>query len=146
LLVIEVMRNGTREAFLPLALLASASGARTMAGVAAISPRIPMRMLAGAELIADKLPSAPNRVDPALLLGRIAAGALVGAAVGRRTGMNRGESAVLGGLIAFASTHATYRLRLALARHLPAVAAALIEDAIVLGAAAAGAAVLRARR
>jgi len=140
------MRDGTHEGLLPLALLASASGARTMAGLAAISPRIPVRALAGAELIGDKVPSAPNRTDPAGLLGRVAAGALVGAVVGSRTGMNRGESAIIGGLIAFASTHATFRLRRALSNRLPAVAAALVEDAVVLGAAAAGAALLRSER
>jgi hypothetical protein len=60
--------------------------------------------------------------------------------------MNRGESAIIGGLIAFASTHATFRLRRALSNRLPAVAAALVEDAVVLGAAAAGAALLRSER
>lgn len=140
------MRDGTREALLPLALLASASGARTMSGVAAISPRVPVKALAGAELIADKLPSAPNRTDPALLLGRVAAGALVGAVVGSRTGMNRGHSAIIGGLIAFASTHATYRLRRALMKRLPPIAAAVAEDALVLTAAAVGAALLPSKR
>ncbi len=140
------MHDGHRESLIPLALLAAASGARTMAGVAAISPRASTKLLAAAELIADKVPSAPNRVAPALTLGRITAGALVGAAVAGRTGGNRGESAVIGGLIAFASTHATYRLRRALSDRLPAVAAALIEDAIVISAAAAGAALLRSER
>lgn len=140
------MRDGTHGALLPLALLASASGARTMSGLAAVSPRVPVKVLAGAELIADKLPSAPNRTDPAGLLGRIAAGALVGAAVGGRTGMSRGQSAVIGGLIAFASTHATFRLRRALMKRLPPIAAAVAEDAIVLTAAAAGAALLPSKR
>jgi uncharacterized membrane protein len=140
------MHAKTREAFLPLTLLAAASGARTMAGVAAISPRTSPRLLAAAELIADKVPSVPDRVDPALILGRIAAGALVGVAVAGRTERNRGELALIGGLIAFASTHATYRLRRALSDRLPSIAAALVEDAIVVGAAAAGAALLRAER
>jgi uncharacterized membrane protein len=117
-----------------------------MAGVAAISPRTPPRLLAAVELIVDKVPSVPNRVDPALILGRIAAGALVGVVVGGRTGRNRGELALIGGLIAFASTHATYRMRRALSDRLPSMAAALIEDAIVVGAAAVGAALLRAER
>ena len=140
------MRDQTREALLPLSLLAAASGARAMAGVAAISPRIPVKALAAAELVGDKLPIAPNRIAPALLLGRVATGMLVGAAVGGRTGMHRGESALIGGLIAFASTHATYRMRRALSRRLPPLAAAFVEDAIVLGTAAAGAALLRSER
>jgi uncharacterized membrane protein len=140
------MHDKTREALLPLTLLAAASGARTMAGVAAIWPRTPSRLLAAAELIGDKLPGVPNRVDRALILGRIAAGALVGVAVAGRTGRNRGELALIGGLIAFASTHATYRMRRALSDRFPSMAAALVEDAIVVGAAAVGAAMLRSER
>jgi uncharacterized membrane protein len=142
----EGMHDKKRDALLPLTLLAAASGGRTMAGVAAISARTPPRLLAAAELIADKVPSVPNRVDPALIVGRIAAGALVGVAVAGRTGRNRSELALIGGLIAFASTHATYKLRRALSGRLPSVAAALVEDALVVGAAAVGAALLRADR
>lgn len=140
------MRNESHDALVPLALLAAASGARTMAGVAAISPRLPAKLLAAGELIVDKVPSAPNRTDPALLLGRVVAGAVVGVAVGGRAGRNRVQSAVIGGLIAFASAHATFRLRRALGRRLPPVAAALVEDAMVVGAVAAGAALLRSER
>jgi uncharacterized membrane protein len=140
------MHEKTRDALVPLTLLAAASGARTMAGVAAVWPRTPPRLLAAAELVADKVPGVPNRVDRALILGRIAAGALVGVAVAGRSGRNRGEFALIGGLIAFASTHATYRMRRALGVRLPSIAAALVEDAIVVGAAAAGAALLRAER
>ena len=130
---------------MPLALLAAASGARTWAGVAAISRRTPTKLFAAGEFIYDKVPTVPSRIAPPLLLGRIAAGALVGATVGRRTGRNRAGSAILGGLVAFASAHATYRMRRALGRRLPAMAAALVEDAIVAGAAVAGAELLRQR-
>jgi uncharacterized membrane protein len=130
---------------MPLALLAAASGARTWAGVAAISRRTPTKLFAAGEFIYDKVPTVPSRVAPPLLVGRIAAGALVGATVGRRTGRNRAGSAILGGLVAFASAHATYRMRRALGRRLPAMAAALVEDAIVVGAAVAGAELLRQR-
>jgi uncharacterized membrane protein len=129
----------------PLALLAAASGARTWAGVAGISRRTPTKLFAAGEFIYDKVPTVPSRVAPPLLVGRIAAGALVGATVGRRTGRNRAGSAILGGLVAFASAHATYRMRRALGRRLPAMAAALVEDAIVAGAAVAGAELLRQR-
>jgi uncharacterized membrane protein len=130
---------------MPLALLAAASGARTWAGVAGISRRTPTKLFAAGEFIYDKVPTVPSRVAPPLLVGRIAAGALVGATVGRRTGRNRAGSAILGGLVAFASAHATYRMRRALGRRLPAMAAALVEDAIVAGAAVAGAELLRQR-
>jgi uncharacterized membrane protein len=130
---------------MPLALLAAASGARTWAGVAAISRRTPTKLFAAGEFIYDKVPTVPSRVAPPLLVGRIAAGALVGATVGSRAGRNRAGSAILGGLVAFASAHATYRMRRALGRRLPPMAAALLEDAIVVGAAVAGAELLRQR-
>lgn len=130
---------------MPLALLAAASGARTSAGIAAISRRTPARLFAAGEFIYDKVPTVPSRVAPRLLVGRIAAGAVVGATVGRRAGRNRVGSAILGGLVAFASAHATYRMRRALGRRLPPIAAALVEDAIVVGAAWAGTELLRRR-
>jgi uncharacterized membrane protein len=140
------MREAARESLIPLTLLAAASGARTSAGIAAISRRTPVRLLAAGEFIYDKVPTVPNRIAPPLLLGRIVAGALVGAGVGGRTGRSRVGSAILGGLIAFASAHATYRMRRALGKRLPPIAAALVEDAIVVGAAVAGAELLRPHR
>jgi len=134
-----------RETVVPLTLLAAASGARTWAGVAAIEPRSVVPLFAAGELILDKIPNIPDRTDGAALLGRIAAGAVIGAIVGGRTGTNRVDSAIIGGLVAFASAYATHRMRRALIERLPAVAAALAEDAIVVGAAAAGAALLRRR-
>jgi uncharacterized membrane protein len=130
---------------MPLALLAAASGARTSAGIAAISRRTPARLFAAGEFIYDKVPTVPDRVAPPLLVGRVAAGALVGATVGSRAGRNRAGSAILGGLVAFASAHATYRMRRALGKRLAPMAAALVEDAIVVGAAWAGAELLRRR-
>lgn len=140
------MHNETRETLIPLTLLAAASGARTMSGVAAIAPGSAARLVALGELIADKVSSIPDRVDRAPLLGRVAAGAVVGAMIGGRTGRSRGESVIIGGLVAFASAHATYRMRRALSERLPAVVAALVEDAIVIGAAVTGAAMLRSIR
>jgi uncharacterized membrane protein len=140
------MRDETRPGLIPLALLAAASGARSVTGVAAISTHAPLKLLAAGELIADKAPGIPNRVDPGPLLGRVVAGALVGIAVSRYRGGNRSELAVIGGLVALLSAHATFRMRRALSAHLPPVSAALVEDAIVVGAAVAGAALLRSER
>jgi len=137
------MHEETRGSLTPLALLAAASGARTWAGVAALSRRTPARLFAAGELVYDKVPTVPSRITPPLLLGRIAAGALVGAGVGSRARRNRAGSAILGGLVAFASAHVTYRMRRALGRRLPPMAAALVEDAIVVGTAWAGAELLR---
>jgi uncharacterized membrane protein len=135
------MRNEAHDGVMPLALLAAASGARTWAGLAAIAK--PTRAFAAVELIYDKVPTVPSRVAPASLAGRVAAGAIVGAMVGGRVGRSRTGSALFGGLIAFASAHATYRLRRSLGKRLPPVAAALVEDAIVVGAALTGATLLR---
>jgi len=136
------MPEKPRRALLPLALLASASGARTFSGVAAVSGRRPPRLFAAGELIYDKVPSVPSRVAPRLIVGRVAAGALIGTIVANRTGRSRTGSAILGGLIAFAGAHLTYRMRRALSERIPAFAAALVEDALVVGAATAGAALL----
>lgn len=132
-----------RTPLVPLVLLAAASGARTSSGIAAAVGTTPTRLWALGELAFDKLPNVPDRIDSRLIAGRVAAGAIVGAMVGNRTGHSRAGSAVLGGLIAFASAHASYRMRRALGERLPAFAAALAEDAIVLSTAAAGAAMLR---
>jgi uncharacterized membrane protein len=104
-----------------------------------------MRLAAAGELIYDKVPSVPKRVAPSSLIGRVAAGAVLGALVAARTGQNRAGPAIAGGLIAFASAHLTYRMRRALCERMPAMAAAFVEDGIVLGAAATGAALLRGR-
>ena len=129
---------------LPLTLLASATGARTWIGIAAVSRRPATKAAAVSELIYDKVPRVPQRVAPVSLLGRVAAGAIVGLIVGARTGRSRVGSALAGGVIAFAGAHATYRMRRALGTRMPATAAALLEDGIVIGAAAIGAARLRA--
>jgi uncharacterized membrane protein len=148
LLVRGIMIDHKRPGLIPLALLAAASGARSMTGVAALSTHAPLKLLAAGELIADKAPGIPNRVDPAPLFARVVAGALLGIAVSRRRAArgNQIDLAVIGGLVAFLSAHATFRMRRALSAHLPAVSAALVEDAIVVGTAVTGAALLRSER
>jgi uncharacterized membrane protein len=139
------MRDRRQRALIPLALLASATGARTWTGLAALSSRAPTKLAAVGELIYDKVPSVPRRVDAGSLIGRVAAGAVLGAIVAGRTGHNRAGSAIVGGVIAFASAQVTYRMRRALSGRMPAMAAAFVEDGIVLCTAATGAALLRAR-
>jgi len=139
------MRYQTREALIPVVLLAAASGARTSSGVAALFPRRATRLWALGELIFDKVPTIPDRIDPGPLAGRIVAGASLGAIVAGRTGTNRGEAAIVGAVIALASAHASYRIRRMLSRMLPPTAAALVEDAIILASATAGARMLPRR-
>jgi uncharacterized membrane protein len=146
LLSVGSMDDSKHKHLIPLALLATTSGARTWAGIAAMSTRAPAKLAAGVELVYDKFPNVPRRIDRSLVAGRVAAGALVGASVGRRTGRSRAGSAVLGGLLAFAGAHVTYRMRRALGKRLSPVAAALVEDAFVVGAAMLGAALLDSDR
>jgi len=136
------MHNET-DVLLPLALLAAASGARTFSGVAALEPRTVVPVLALGELVVDKLPNTPNRNEGLSLLGRVVAGAVIGAVVARRKKADPVALAVFGGLTSFVSAHATYRYRRALSVYLPAFGAAIVEDATVLAAATAGARLLQ---
>ena len=88
------MHNESRASALPLALLAAASGARAWAGVAALEPRSIVPVFAAGELVLDKIPSMPPRIDGLSILGRIAAFAVIGTILGRRT---RGDPIMLAG-------------------------------------------------
>ncbi|SNR39083.1 MULTISPECIES: DUF4126 family protein [Hymenobacter] len=70
-----------------------------------------LKLLAAGEMTADKLPQMPDRITPTALLGRAAAGALVGATLYK---INRGKQlngALLGGLSAIAGSYISYFLR-----------------------------------
>ena len=159
-----------------VALIAAASGARSMTGIATVArvraaqadaavrkspePRIVPRLerrfdrtianvtttLAVFELMADKAPGMPDRTDAGPLFGRVAAGAIVGASVAQMTGRDRKTAAIGGAVAAFAGAHIAYHLRKSLMRHMPAFAAALVEDAAVIALARAGAMFLSDRR
>jgi uncharacterized membrane protein len=146
----------------PTILLAAATGARSMTGVAVAArslagaassepPVQPARFLADSrvaaaattlaamELAADKLPGIPNRTDPGPLVGRVVAGGLIGAAVAAVRGRDRAFGALVGAAAAFAGAHLSFQLRRELAELLPPALAALVEDAAVGAVAAAGA-------
>ena len=152
----------TTEPVTATLLLASAAGARSMAGVAAMtrafaideglsdvaalphalaSPRAQgvTALLAAGELIGDKLPNIPNRTDLLPLLGRVGAGALIGAAVSDATGRDRLTGALVGGATALLAAELSYLARRELSRVLPAFVAAAVEDAAVMWLAAEGA-------
>ncbi|HEY9230324.1 MAG TPA: DUF4126 family protein [Gemmatimonadaceae bacterium] len=146
------MRQNGRSIVAPLALLATATGARTWTGVAAMAParsaklaRV-TRALALLEIAADKVPSLPNRTNSVGIIGRVLAGAFIGAAVSRGTRQDRVMAALAGGLVAFASAQLSFRARRALTHHLPATSAALIEDAATLSVAKYGASLLGSDR
>jgi uncharacterized membrane protein len=88
------------------------------------------------ELVADKLPFTPSRTKAGPFAGRVASGALCGAALGTPSG-RAALGALLGAAGAVAGTLGGFRARARLARtfgrDLPA---ALVEDAVALAVAA----------
>ena len=125
--------------------MAAATGARTMVGVTAAS-RLRSAQLANVaaafallELLGDKIPGIPNRTDVGPMLGRVAAGAFIGASVARATGRDRIAGALVGSLFAFAGAQLSFRLRRSLSHVLPSIVAAAIEDVAVVATARRGA-------
>jgi uncharacterized membrane protein len=94
-------------------------------------------LLAVGELIADKLPFTPDRTNPPSLVFRAISGAVCGYAIcGRgRSRQQKWMSAVVGASAALASSWAglEYRRRV----KLPPLLAAVVEDAVAVGAGAA---------
>ena len=123
--------------------LGLATGARSSAGLGALALRAPLGLPVGpparfvpyavaGELVADKLPSTPSRLQPPVLGSRAVAGGLCGLVVARRAGAPRAVPVVAGALAAVGASVAGVRWRTA---H-PGVQAALAEDAVALGLAA----------
>jgi uncharacterized membrane protein len=108
----------------PFAFLASPRAARILT------------VLAVGEALADKLPFSPDRISPPGLIGRMASGALVGAALfaaaERRTTLGAG----LGLLAAAAASYPSYYLRVKTQEKLgaPNWAVGLVEDVLAEGA------------
>jgi len=91
----------------------------------------------GGELIVDKLPVVPHRINPGPLSGRIAVGAVSGAAIGSeyRSPSAPVLGAALGAAGAIAGSFAGYRARTHVTRtyNLPDAPVALVEDALAIG-------------
>lgn len=94
-----------------------------------------LKLAAGAELVGDKLPSIPARIEPMPLIGRAASGAFVGAALNQSEGEDWLVGGFVGGVSAVASTYTMYLLRRVLTQRvgLPDPAVALVEDSIAAG-------------
>lgn len=94
--------------------------------------------LAVGEMVADKTPGMPARTDPPALGGRIAMGALSGAAVAGWRGGTTVGAALVGAAAAAASTHLAYVLRRDAGRAsgVPDPLLGLAEDALVVAAGA----------
>lgn len=117
-------RRGTfaRDAGRPLSILRG----RAVLPVAAFA--------AAGELVADKLPMTPSRIDPGPLSGRIVLGALAGAAICREARRSAIAGALLGGAGAAGGSFGGYHARKALGRatRLPDPLWAVAEDALAV--------------
>jgi uncharacterized membrane protein len=92
----------------------------------------------GGELIVDKLPTTPSRLDPPGLAGRLISASLA-AAVLARSGHRRPVPAVaIACAAALAAAKIGHDARCALARRVPDPAVAVVEDAVAIGLAALG--------
>ncbi|TWU29843.1 DUF4126 domain-containing protein [Bythopirellula polymerisocia] len=138
-------------------LLGVVSGMRTLSGPTAVSwfaylgwlevggtwfeflakaaTRWILSVLAIGELIADQLPSAPNRTDPPLLVARLISGGFTGGVVGASKGL-LWQGIVAGVIGAITGTFGGLRLRFRLAKYFGKdTPAACLEDLLVYGGA-----------
>ena len=94
-----------------------------------------LAVLAGGELIGDKVPGVPNRIDPMPLTMRVGSGALSAAALTEADGNSAPIGAVVGALGAVAGAYAFFYLRrwLTHEKGLPDPLVALAEDALAIG-------------
>jgi uncharacterized membrane protein len=88
--------------------------------------------LAAAELLGDKMRSAPDRIITPGILAQIATGAIAGMAVAPPRGQRMG--AVLGATAAVGAAYVSFGLRQRALRKSGQTATGLIEDAIAVGA------------
>jgi uncharacterized membrane protein len=153
-----MVASPTRAVLLRAGLLGWATGGRSLIGGAALAVTNPaagtaagswldrrattrVAVLASAsEFVGDKLPMTPSRLQPQGLIPRLVLGGLGGAVLTHREGHSTAVAAAaagLGAVGAFVGAHAgaTWR-RVGAARLGRDLPAALVEDAVVLAAAA----------
>jgi uncharacterized membrane protein len=143
-----------RDAIGGSVLLGAASGLRGQMGVAVIAvrsdPSLPpilrqpwtMRVLVAAavgELIADKLPTTPSRLEPSGIAGRLVLGALAAGLFARTRQAPWLPSAGIGAASAIVSAKIGHDLRAQLAKQVPDPAVAVVEDTVALTLATEGA-------
>jgi uncharacterized membrane protein len=144
----------TRRDHLRDAVLAgAATGLRSTAGLAALTharapglpplphPRVPALAMLGVavELVLDKLPSTPSRLDPRGLAIRAAFAGAAGAVLARGARRPVAGAVLVAAATALASARVGHDVRVAVATRVGDLAAAMAEDALALGLAAAAA-------
>ncbi|GAC1355502.1 MAG: hypothetical protein NVS4B11_38720 [Ktedonobacteraceae bacterium] len=97
--------------------------------------RIVSSLLAVGELVGDKLPFTPSRLDAGPFIGRIVIGALAGATICQRSRVSPIVGAAIGATTASAGTAAGYYGRKALSKikFIPSFVWASAEDTLALG-------------
>ena len=143
-----------RDAVVGSVFLGAASGARSQLGVATVvarsDPSLPpifrqpwtRRLLVAAaagELVADKLPTTPSRLEPPGIAGRLALGALAAGLFAQTRKAPWLAAAAIGASSAAVSAKVGHDVRARLAQRAPDPAVAVVEDALAVGLAAAGA-------
>jgi uncharacterized membrane protein len=136
------------------ALAGSATGLRSTVGMAALInagvPGLPRPLTGHAarvaasigmagEMVADKLPSAPDRLEPAGLGGRTVMAAAAGAVLARGAKAPLLPTVVVTAAAALLSARIGHDVRAAASKRMPPAAAATAEDMVALGLAAASA-------
>ena len=93
------------------------------------------KVLAGGELIGDKVPHGPDRISPPQLIARLASGATCGAALSEARGASVRVGALLGAAGALAGAFAFFHIRRYLnhEQDVPDPLLAVIEDALTYG-------------
>ena len=92
----------------------------------------------GAELLVDKLPGTPSRLDPPGLTGRLISASLAAAVLARSEHRGSIPSMLTASAAALAAAKICHDARAALARRVPDPVVAVAEDALAIGLAAIG--------
>jgi uncharacterized membrane protein len=92
----------------------------------------------GAELLVDKLPGTPSRLDPPGLTGRLISASLAAAVLARSEHRGPIPSMLTASAAALAAAKICHDARAALARRVPDPVVAVAEDALAIGLAAIG--------
>ena len=93
-----------------------------------------LKVLAATELLGDKLPNVPNRINLPSIAVRALSGAVVGAALFTANKDKITKGAIIGAAAAVVATYGSFYLRKAIKKytHLPNSFSGSIEDAIML--------------
>lgn len=91
-----------------------------------------LKLLAASELIGDKMPGMPDRIDPPALLSRAASGALVGATIFTVHRDSWLKGAAIGAAAAVAATYGSFYLRKLMNKYAPNAVSGAVEDALTL--------------